>query len=47
MGRKEFRPMHVTINGKTRQVEAEAGTPILWVIRDKLGMTGTKTSFEA
>ena len=34
--------MQVTINGKTRQVEAEAGTPLLWVIRDELGMTGTK-----
>jgi isoquinoline 1-oxidoreductase alpha subunit len=34
--------MQVTINGETRQVEAEAGTPLLWVIRDEFGMTGTK-----
>ncbi|WIM09214.1 (2Fe-2S)-binding protein [Enhydrobacter sp.] len=34
--------MQLTINGKTRQIEAEAGTPLLWVIRDELGMTGTK-----
>ena len=34
--------MQVTINGKTLNVQAEAGTPLLWVIRDELGMTGTK-----
>jgi isoquinoline 1-oxidoreductase alpha subunit len=34
--------MDVTINGKTYQVEAEPDTPLLWVIRDELGMTGTK-----
>ena len=34
-------PMDVTINGKTYQVEAEPDTPLLWVIRDELGMTGT------
>ena len=30
------------LNGKTHEVEAEAGTPLLWVIRDELKMTGTK-----
>ncbi|MCV6592666.1 MAG: (2Fe-2S)-binding protein [Silicimonas sp.] len=30
------------LNGKTHQVDAEAGTPLLWVIRDELKMTGTK-----
>ena len=34
--------MQVTINGKTHTVQAEEGTPLLWVIRDDLGMTGTK-----
>jgi isoquinoline 1-oxidoreductase alpha subunit len=34
--------MELTINGATRQVEAEADTPLLWVIRDELGLTGTK-----
>ncbi len=34
--------MDLTINGVTRQVEAEADTPLLWVIRDELGLTGTK-----
>ncbi|SNT76514.1 (2Fe-2S)-binding protein [Paracoccus seriniphilus] len=32
----------VKINGETRQVEAEPGTPLLWVIRDELRLTGTK-----
>jgi len=32
----------LTINGKPRQVEAEPDTPLLWVLRDGLGLTGTK-----
>ena len=32
----------LTINGKTREVDADPSTPLLWVIRDSLGMTGTK-----
>ncbi|MGJ7475510.1 (2Fe-2S)-binding protein [Pseudomonas fulva] len=34
--------MELLINGTTHQVDAEADTPLLWVIRDDLGMTGTK-----
>ncbi|MBR0710086.1 (2Fe-2S)-binding protein [Bradyrhizobium liaoningense] len=34
--------MDVIINGKTHQVQTEDDTPLLWVIRDELGMTGTK-----
>ena len=30
------------INGKTHEVDAEESTPLLWVIREQLGMTGTK-----
>lgn len=30
------------INGKPHKVEVEADTPLLWVIRDQLGLTGTK-----
>ncbi len=33
----------LTINGKTREVDADPSTPLLWVIRDSLGMTGTIT----
>jgi isoquinoline 1-oxidoreductase subunit alpha len=35
--------MHqLTINGKTVEFDVEADTPLLWVLRDTLGMTGTK-----
>ena len=30
------------LNGKEVSVEAADGTPLLWVIRDELKMTGTK-----
>lgn len=30
------------VNGETRAVEAEPGTPLLWVLRDELNLTGTK-----
>ena len=30
------------INGKAAQANAETDTPLLWVIRDELGLTGTK-----
>jgi len=30
------------INGNTVSVEVEGDTPLLWVIRDHLGLTGTK-----
>jgi isoquinoline 1-oxidoreductase alpha subunit len=30
------------INGEARSVDVEPGTPLLWVLRDTLGMTGTK-----
>ena len=32
----------LNINGKVRDVQAEAGTPLLWVIREQVGLTGTK-----
>ncbi len=31
-----------TINGRTATVDADPDTPLLWVIRDHLGLTGTK-----
>jgi isoquinoline 1-oxidoreductase alpha subunit len=34
--------MSLQINGKSAQVEAAASTPLLWVIRDELKLTGTK-----
>jgi len=32
----------LNINGKTRDVKAEGETPLLWVIRENVGLTGTK-----
>jgi isoquinoline 1-oxidoreductase alpha subunit len=32
----------LTVNGKTMQADAEADTPLLWVLRDSLNLTGTK-----
>jgi isoquinoline 1-oxidoreductase alpha subunit len=34
--------IELEINGVKRQVTAEADTPLLWVLRDELHMTGTK-----
>jgi isoquinoline 1-oxidoreductase alpha subunit len=33
-----------TINGQPHSVDADPQTPLLWVIRDHLGLTGTKFS---
>lgn len=33
---------NLTINGKTQTVEAEPDMPLLWVLRDLVGLTGTK-----
>ncbi len=32
----------LNINGKVHEVEAEPDTPLLWVIREQIGLTGTK-----
>ena len=34
--------LSLTINGRTHDVDVEPDTPLLWVIRDTIGMTGTK-----
>ena len=34
--------MQLNINGRPEQVDVEPETPLLWVIREQLGMTGTK-----
>jgi isoquinoline 1-oxidoreductase alpha subunit len=33
---------HVAINGAAYDVDVEADTPLLWVIRENVGLTGTK-----
>jgi len=32
----------LTVNGKTHDLDVEGDTPLLWVIRDEVGLTGTK-----
>lgn len=32
----------LNINGKTRKIDLPADTPLLWTLRDELGLTGTK-----
>ena len=32
----------ITVNGAQRTVDVDADTPLLWVLRDTLGLTGTK-----
>ena len=34
--------MKLNVNGHDRDTDASADTPLLWVLRDHLGMTGTK-----
>jgi isoquinoline 1-oxidoreductase alpha subunit len=33
---------NLTVNQKKHTVDVEAGTPLLWVLRDELNLTGTK-----
>jgi aerobic-type carbon monoxide dehydrogenase small subunit (CoxS/CutS family) len=32
----------IIVNGKRHQVDVDADTPLLWVLRESLGLTGTK-----
>lgn len=32
----------INVNGQQREVKVDAETPLLWVLRDDLGLTGTK-----
>jgi len=32
----------LTVNGKSYEVDVEPDTPLLWVLRDTIGLTGTK-----
>jgi isoquinoline 1-oxidoreductase alpha subunit len=34
--------VRLNVNGKTVEVDADPATPLLWALRDNLGMTGTK-----
>ena len=32
----------LTVNGKTHDIDVDPDTPLLWAIRDHVGLTGTK-----
>jgi isoquinoline 1-oxidoreductase alpha subunit len=34
--------VRLTINGKTTEVDVDPNTPLLWAIREQVGLTGTK-----
>ena len=34
--------VELNVNGTVQRVEAEADTPLLWILREQLGLTGTK-----
>ena len=36
--------IELTVNGAKRSVDVDPDTPLLWVLRDDLGLTGTKYS---
>ncbi len=35
-------PLKLTVNEKTHDVDVDPDTPLLWVLRDTIGLTGTK-----
>jgi aerobic-type carbon monoxide dehydrogenase small subunit (CoxS/CutS family) len=37
-----MKTLSISINGKTHEVNADPSTPMLWILRDHLDMTGTK-----
>jgi aerobic-type carbon monoxide dehydrogenase small subunit (CoxS/CutS family) len=39
---KEVSMISLSVNGKKYQVDVSPDTPLLWVIREKIGLTGTK-----
>lgn len=34
--------IHLKVNGERRRVDVDPDTPLLWVLRDELGLVGTK-----
>ncbi len=35
-------PITLTVNGQSRTLDIDPDTPLLWAIRETLGLTGTK-----
>jgi isoquinoline 1-oxidoreductase alpha subunit len=41
-GQRRTTVTKLNVNGKVREFEAEPDTPLLWVLREQLDLTGTK-----
>ncbi len=39
---REVRVITISVNGRQHQLDVEPDAPLLWVLRDELGLTGTK-----
>jgi isoquinoline 1-oxidoreductase alpha subunit len=39
---KEMITINLVVNGREQEVDVSPDTPLLWVLRDSLGLTGTK-----
>ena len=39
---REERMTSLSINGRSHDVDVEPDTPLLWVLRDTIGLTGTR-----
>ena len=37
----------LNVNGKAIEVDVDPETPLLWVLRDTIGLTGTKYGFNS
>jgi isoquinoline 1-oxidoreductase alpha subunit len=42
MGERERNMVALTINGQSHNIDVDPTTPLLWVIREQVGLTGTK-----
>ena len=42
MAQKEIKVTKLNVNGKQYDIDLPADTPLLWVLRDEIGLTGTK-----
>jgi isoquinoline 1-oxidoreductase alpha subunit len=34
--------VHLFVNGKLHDIDVDPSTPLLWVLREQIGLTGTK-----
>ena len=39
---KPMAKLRLTVNGTPRSIDVDDDTPLLWILRDRLGLTGTK-----